>query len=227
MNDASEDSAGFREILAGIAHRPRLLAGIGLAVVAYFLTPGSLREATRLLIAWNIGAWAFLVMVFRMWTGPKADARVDSRPEDEGQEAILVFSIVAAIAALAAIVWELGPVKSMEGWNKAAHLGLVAVTVMSAWAFIHVMFALHYAGQYFEPAGEGGICGGLKFPGGDEPDWGEFVYQAFVVGCAFATADVNVTTTPMRRIVLAHSIVAFVFNTVIVALTINIAAGLI
>ena len=227
MSDSSDNSAGFRDILASMAHRPRLLASAALMVVAYFLIPSGIREPTRLLIAWNVGAWAFLALVAHMWSAPKADARVDSRPEDEGREVLLVLAVVAGIAAIGAIVWELGPVRQMAPWAKTEHLLLVGATILSAWTFIHVMFALHYAGAYYEPADDGGICGGLKFPGGAEPDWGEFAYQAFVIGCAFATADVNVTTTQLRRVVLAHSIVAFAFNTVIVALTINIAAGLI
>jgi len=214
-------------MLASISHRPRLLAAAALMVVAYFLIPSGLREPTRLLLAWNVGAWAFLFMVVHMWSGPKADARVDSRPEDEGQEVLLALTVVAAVAAIGAIVWELGPIKNMAPFAKAEHLVLVVATILSAWTFTHVMFALHYAGAYYEPTDNGGICGGLKFPAKDEPDWPEFVYQAFVIGCAFATADVNVTTTPMRRIVIAHGAFAFFFNTVIVALTINIAAGLV
>lgn len=230
LSDPREDSAGLGDILAGIAHRPRLLTGVGLMALAYVLATWlwpEVREPTRLLIGWNVGAWAFLGMIAQMWSGRKADARVDSRPEDEGQEVLLVLTIVAALAALGAVVWELGPVKNMGPLPRTEHLLLVAATIVSAWTFIHVMFALHYAGAYYGPSDGGGICGGLKFPGGGEPDWSEFAYQAFVIGCAFATADVNVTTTEMRHIVIAHSAVAFFFNAVIVALTINIAAGLI
>ena len=230
MSDASKDSAGLGDFLASIAHRPRLLAGLALMALVYALATWmwpEVREPTRLLIGWNAGAWAFLALVAHMWSGAKADARVDSRPEDEGQEALLVLAVVAGTAAVGAIVWELGPVKDMPPWGKTEHLLLVGATILSAWTFIHVMFALHYAGAYYSPVDNGGICGGLRFPGEGEPDWGEFTYQAFVIGCAFATADVNVTTSEMRRVVLAHSIVAFAFNTVIVALTINIAAGLI
>jgi len=104
---------------------------------------------------------------------------------------------------------------------------LVGGTVFSAWAFTHIMFALHYAGSYFRRAHSGGIRGGLKFPDCDEPGWSEFVYQAFVVGCAFATADVNATSREMRQIVIAQGVIAFVFNTVILALTINIGASIV
>jgi uncharacterized membrane protein len=114
----------------------------------------------------------------------------------------------------------------MTGLAKAGHVALVAATILSAWTFIHIMFALHYAGRYYAP-GPDGICGGLKFPGAADPGWGEFLYQAFVIGCAFATADVNVTSTRMRRVCLIQSVVGFFFNAIILALTINISAGLI
>ena len=87
------------------------------------------------------------------------------------------------------------------------------------------MFALHYAGVYFKPR-KGGIRGGLEFPGDAEPGWMEFFYQAFVIGCAFATADVNVTSKRMRRICVIQGVVGFFFNTIILALTINIGADL-
>ena len=109
-----------------------------------------IREATRLLIAWNVGAWAFLLLIARMVTDPRREASVWSRPEDENQWVLVVLGIVASLAAMAAIVWELGPVKNMAGWEKAGHLTLVGLTVVSAWAFLQVMFALHYAGVYFQ-----------------------------------------------------------------------------
>ena len=88
------------------------------------------------------------------------------------------------------------------------------------------MFALHYAAHYYAPD-EDGVREGLRFPEDDSPGWGEFLYQAFVIGCACATADVNATSKAMRRACLAHGVVAFLFNTIILALTINIGAGLI
>ena len=181
---AGKAPVGF---LATFAHRPRLLAGAILMVAAYIaLCLGvEIREATRLLIAWNVGAWAFLIMILHMVTDPRREASVQSRPEDENQWVLVVLGIVAALAAIAAIVWELGPVKNMAGWPKAGHLTLVGATVLSAWTFLQVMFALHYAGVYFMRQ-KGGIHGGLEFPGNPQPDWMEFFYQAFVIGCTFA-----------------------------------------
>jgi uncharacterized membrane protein len=222
-SQGGEASGGF---LRSFAHRPRLIAGAVLMVVTYFAFPYEVREPTRLLIAWNVGAWAFLALIGLMMASPRSDARVDSAPEDENQWVLLVVGIVAACAATAAIIWELGPVKDLTGYPKAGHVALVAATILSAWTFIHMMFTLHYAGRYYAP-GPDGICGGLKFPGNTDPGWQEFLYQAFVIGCAFATADVNVTSTRMRRVCLIHSVVGFFFNAIILALTINISAGLI
>ena len=121
------------------------------------------------------------------------------------------------LAAIAAIVWELGPVKTMAGWLKTGHLALVGATVLSSWTFLQAMFALHYAGVYFG-ASNGGMRGGLDFPADPQPDWMEFFYQAFVIGCTFATSDVNVTSTRMRRIVVIQGVVCFFFNTIVLAL---------
>ncbi len=216
-----EDSGGF---LVTLVHRPRLLAGAVIMVATYFVFPFALREATRLLVAWNVGAWAYLAMMTMMFSRPKSDPRVEARPEDEKQSVLVVLGVVAACAALAAIVWELGPVKSMEGAAKAGHLALVGASIMSAWTFIQVMFAIHYAGVYFAAVADG-APGGLDFPGKSQPQWGEFVYQAFTVGCTFASSDVNVTSSRMRRICVIQGVVAFFFNTIILALAINIGAG--
>ena len=208
-------------------HRPRLLLGGLLMVAAYVpLRLGvDIREATRLLIAWNVGAWGFLILILHMVMDPRREASVQAKPEDENQWVLVALGIVAALAATAAIVWELGPVKNMAGWAKAGHLALVGATVLSAWTFLQVMFGLHYAGVYFIRH-KGGYQGGLEFPGCPHPGWMEFFYQAFVIGCTFASSDTNVTSMRMRRIVIIQGVVGFFFNAIILALTINVTANL-
>ena len=211
-----------------IKRRPRLYIGAVIMIVVYFALAGAgLREATRALAAWNAGSWSFLALVFTMMArAPQGSVRHHASREDENPWVLLLVGVFAAVAALAAIVWELGPVKEMTGLAKGEHIALVAVTILSAWTFIHVMFAIHYAGEYYA-ADSGQMRGGLKFPGDGDPDWGDFLYQAFVIGCACATADVNTTSGPMRGACLAQGVVAFFFNTIILALTINIGAGFI
>ncbi|RBP08616.1 putative membrane protein [Roseiarcus fermentans] len=221
---ADEEPGGF---LVTLAHRPRLLAGAAIMIATYFVllfAPLVMRESTRLLIAWNAGSWAYLLLIAQMMRRPTADPRVEARPEDENQWVLVVLGVTASCAALAAIVWDLGPVKTMDGFGKAEHVALVVTSLLSAWTYIQVLFAIHYAGVFFA-AVAGGRPGGLDFPGKPDPEWTEFVYQAFTVGCTFASSDTSVTSTRMRRICVIQGVVAFFFNTIIVALAINIAAG--
>jgi uncharacterized membrane protein len=216
-----------RSAFKSVRRRARLMAGALTMVIVFLVVPGEPHVATRALIAWNVGAWLFLALVASMMArGLGGGVRAHAAEEDENQWGLLIITLVGATAAMAAIVWELGPVKDMSGLRKAEHIGLVAATILSVWTFIHVMFALHYAAEYYR-RGKGGVRGGLRFPDEESPDWGEFLYQAFVIGCATATADVNATSKAMRRACLVHGVVAFLFNTIILALTINIGAGLI
>jgi len=225
---ADSTPRGRNGLLVALRRRVRLLAGLAAMAVVFLVIPsGELRTPTRALIAWNVGAWLFLALIGLMMARESGDRiRGHAAEEDENQGALLAIAIVVATAALAAIVFELGPVKDMTGLRKGEHIGLVAATILSAWTFTHTMFALHYAAQYYAPS-EDGVRAGLRFPEEDSPGWGEFFYQAFVIGCACATADVNATSRSMRRACLAHGVVAFFFNTIILALTINIGAGLI
>lgn len=212
-----------------LSKRPRLWISCAVALAVYFASAGQFHEATRSLIAWNVGAWAFIAMILIMMArSPDESIRAHAADEDEDPWILLLIGVVAATAAMAAIVWQLGPVKEMTGWRKVDHLLLVAATILSAWTFIHIMFALHYAAEYYGDTGatDDATRGGLEFPGETNPGWSEFLYQAFVIGTACATADVNATSKSMRRTCLVQGVVAFFFNTIILALTINIGAGL-
>jgi uncharacterized membrane protein len=226
--NAESPPRGRNGLLVALRRRVRLIAALATMAVVFVAIPsGELRTPTRALIAWNVGAWFFLGLIALMTArGSSESVRAHAAEEDENQWALLAIAIIVAMAALTAIVFELGPVKDMTGLRKAEHIGLVAATILSAWTFTHAMFALHYAAEYYAP-GEDGVRAGLRFPEEDSPGWGEFIYQAFVIGCASATADVNATSRSMRRACLAHGVVAFFFNTIILALTINIGAGLI
>ena len=215
-----------------LRRRPRLLIAVGVMAALYVFLPPSIRAETRALLAWNGGIWLFLAAIVAMMAhDPRATIRLHAAAEDSGEWVLLLVSILAAIAAVAAIVLELGGLKDSSGMSKGLHLGLVGATILSAWGFIHTMFALHYAAEYYGPDArtteEADTRAGLDFPGEREPGWGDFAYYAFVIGCACATADVDTLSPAMRRTTLVHGVVSFLFNTVILALTINIGAGLV
>jgi len=217
-----------------IRARPRLFLSIGIGILAYFVLPETGRLVTRLLLSWDLATLFFLVSIgLMMARATHEKIRRNAALHDEGQYTILVLSSVAAVASLAAIVVQLGLVKESAGLLKAFHIALAFTTIVTAWAFIHVMFALHYAHEYFDEwrshkDSEPQLRGGLEIIGlTDYPDYLDFAYYAFTVGVANATADINITSRQMRRITLAHSILSFFFNLALLGLTINIAAGLI
>ena len=212
---------------------PRLIACIVIAILAYAIEPRGWQTATRFLVAWNLGTClniAFNLIVVARAT-PKT-IRWRAKITDDGRFAILILVSLAAMASVAAILAQLNSTKDMHGLDKGLHLGLVGLTIVSAWAFIHFSFALHYAHEFFDETKslEGEkmqLKGGVAFPGTDEPDYWDFLYFAFIIGVAAQTADVSITSKVIRRTSLAHSILAFFFNSAILALTINIAAGLV
>ena len=213
--------------------RPRLIVGMLVAVLAYLLTPDSLDRATRLLIAWNVGTILYIAasLVAAARATPET-MRWRAAITDEGRFAILILVSVAAFASMGAIFAQLAVTKDLKGLDKGLHLGLAGLTILSAWVFIHLTYAMHYAHEYFdETKGKPGeplrLKGGVNFPGTDEPDYWDFYYFAFIIGVASQTADVSITSKAIRRTSLAHSILSFFFNSAILALTINIAAGLI
>jgi uncharacterized membrane protein len=115
---------------------------------------------------------------------------------------------------------------------KGLNIGLAAATIVGAWFFIHLTYAFHYAHEFFdeyfaEPGRSAAERGGLAFPGTEHPDYYDFLYFSYVIGVACQTADVNISSQAMRRVALVHCVLAFFFNSAVLALTINIAAGLI
>ncbi len=213
--------------------RPRLLVSLAAGIVGFLLEPAAFPLVTRLLLAWNIGTWLYVALYLAMIaTSDERAIRWRAKITDEGQFLILVLASIAAIASMAAIFAELGATKDLKGLDKGLHLGLAGATVLSAWTFIHLTFALHYAHQYFDEtkAVEGetpALRGGINFPDTESPDYWDFVYFSFIIGVAAQTADVSIGSKVIRRTSLVHSILAFFFNSAILALTINIAASVI
>jgi uncharacterized membrane protein len=207
--------------------RPRLFicGAVGLAV-GYLLTQSSMLPITGGLIGWNVGICLYLMLCAVMMNRSTQEQISDrARLQDEGQLTILVLVIVAAVASLAAIIAELAVAKNMQGSLKYAHVGLALFTIVASWAFTHMMFALHYAHDYYA-ASISKRPVGLAFPGGEIPGYGDFLYFSYVIGTSGQTADVDITSKSMRRVGLLHCILAFLFNTTVLALTINIAASL-
>jgi uncharacterized membrane protein len=215
-------------LIRHIKARPRLFACALVGLLVGMLIPQSLvaLTITRALLGWNAGISLYLLLCMIMiMRSTKEKIHSQAQLEDEGQWVILTLVIFAAIASLVAIIVELAAASDLDEAHRYAHIGLALFTIVASWAFTHMMFGLHYAHQYYlaltnaQPAG-------LQFAGDDAPDYGDFLYFSFIIGTSAQTADVNISSTAMRRVALLHSVLAFFFNTTVLALTINIAASL-
>ena len=202
-----------------LRHRPSLLAGLAVAVIVGAVAAVMLRPTTALLVAWDAGVLAYsaaFVLVIVRSTPERLSWM--SAELDEGRWGVLVGTIVAAVASLGAIVAELARTHGQphSAWTEA----LAGATVLLSWLFIHTIFATHYAHEFWRSQS------GMAFPGNDRPDYGEFLYFSFCIAVASQVSDVSTQTPGMRRLVLLHSLIAYLFNTAVIALGVNIAASL-
>lgn len=205
--------------------RPRLSAAIGATVLLVLLLPGDWRWTTRLMIAWDAGAVLYLAMLSTtIFSETVAEIRARAERQDEGAVAILVIACLAATASIAAIGLQLAGIGSVPAGQRGLHLALGGLTILCSWTLLHAFFTLHYAGIYYR-GGHKEPC--LDFPGESDPDYVDFLYFSYTIGCTSQTSDVGVTTRRVRGLVLIHSILAFIFNTSILALGINVGASLV
>jgi len=224
--------AWLKRVVGPLASRPRMMTAIVIgAVVALGLVfiPNALRPSTRALFAWDAAVgWFCASMLYIMAKSDDCDMRIRARVQDEGQHFILGLVLVAAAISIGAIAKELSLAKTDHDLVKALRIALAFVTVMLSWFLVQLVFALHYAHEYYAPAeaNHHAIARGLEFPDDDTPDYWDFLYFAVVLGVASQTADVSFRTKSLRRTGTVHGVIAFTFNTVVLALTINLLAGL-
>ena len=217
-------------LLAPLASRPRLTGSIllGLLVgVALSVTPNTLLWSTRFIFAWDALLICFIgLTVPMMMACDETKIRARAAGQDEGQHVVLLLAVIAAIFSIIAIAAELSLAKNEHGLIKGLRIALAFATVAGSWFFVQMIFALHYAHEYYGEGERGRRRGGLNFPDDDQPDYWDFIHFASIIGVAAQTADVAFTSKALRRTGTIHGMVAFVFNTVVLALTINLLASL-
>jgi uncharacterized membrane protein len=181
------------------------------------------RPVMRGLVGWDIGIGLYVILAFEMMARANVhQIRRRAATQDEGAIVILVLTVATAMASLLAIVALLGTSAVGAAQRRSIELILATITIVLSWAFIHTMFALHYAHEFYDQSG----VRGLAFPGGEEePDYWDFLYFSLVIGMTSQVSDVGITTKEIRRTVAAHGVVSFFFNAALLALTVNIAAS--
>lgn len=211
------------------AHK-RLIIALFVSVIAFLLTIGRLRETAEAIVVWNVFAWSLTLLAWARIALSDAKSSVQhAKLQDSARIGIFIFTLAGALASLISIAVLIGGAKGLDRKSLIEHLSLAAATVISSWFLVHTMFTMHYAHRFYSDGDEDGdpsTWGGLVFPNEKEPDFSDFAYFSFVIGMTCQVSDVQVTTQKMRRLTLLHGLLSFLFNTVILALSINLASGL-
>ena len=213
-----------------IRNHPRLFISflIGLSIVLLAPYLGITSKVTQALVGYDVGAFIFIFWALSIMSkcGP-VEIRKRALSQNDGQLTVLVLVALAIVFSTGAIFFDLSSVKDVVGAEKYQRLILSISTIVLSWFFTNVSFTLHYAHDYFFEI-QSNRDGGLVFlPANEEPDYFDFLYFAFILGATAQTADVAISSKKMRRTCTVHSILAFFFNTTLVALTINLASGVI
>lgn len=202
-------------------HRPVLLASLAAGFVAGGLAAPWLAASTALLVAWCAAAALHLALSLRaMALATPEAARRRAALLDADKRATPGGCLSAAVASLGAVAIDLAsaPIDGVPVGAAVLATGAVALS----WAFVHVLRAHHYMHEYWLEGGRG-----LVFPGEGQPGTSDFLYLALTVGMTCQVSDVTTDSASMRRLVLLHGSVSFLFNAVIVAAAVNIAAGVV
>jgi len=203
--------------------RARLLAALGAGGLGVAVGAALLPWQVAVLTGWNAAAAVWIVLVVAGIVGRDAAAtRAVATREDNSRAAADVILIVASITSLAGVVLALMKAAHAHGASHVLITAAAGLTVVLSWAVVHLLFTLRYARLYYEGGGDG-----IDFHDGRQADYGDFAYVALTIGMTYQVSDTDLTAKPIRRTALRHALLSYLFGTGVVAMTINIVAGLV
>ena len=203
----------------------RLLLAVVLAAIAYLITPEMNSHTLRILIAWNVGTWAEIIMTWIIILSSNAhNTKTRAENNDPGRRFVHVIVLISAALSLVASI---ALMREHEAKAKYEFLWwtVCLAGVVGAWVLNHTSWTMRYARMYYRRTRNNDVVrvvGGLSFPGDLEPDDLDFAYFAFTIGSCFQTSDVAITSRSIRRMVLVHAIQSFAYNTTVIALMLNV-----
>jgi uncharacterized membrane protein len=183
----------------------------------------SLGWAIHLVSGWDAAGLTLLSLAWwRIWHDSPIETRKHAAADDPGRTLVWLLVLLASLFSLfaAGFVMRRAHTIASSSSGFCLLLALCILTVASAWALTHTAYALRYAHLYYRDDDDGE--GGLEFPGKLDPDGMDFAYFAFTLGMCFQVSDVVITSRPIRRSALVHALLAFLYNTVVVALALNL-----
>lgn len=221
----------LKELIANRTYR--LVISLVFAVVIFLLTKNNFTEIISFMFTWVAFAVANLIFSWIIILSyHPMEVKAIANKEDWGGSVVFLFVLTAAFVGLFAIIFLLKSLPDGSRGGINLHILLSIASVFCSWTLIHTLFTLKYANKYYsnysKQDGDNNKGGqGLEFPGEKEPDYLDFAYFSFGIGMTFQVSDVQISSRTIRRLSLLHAFLSFIYNTVIVALSINIISGLI
>ena len=210
--------------------RPLHRLGISVLVAfsAFFVLLPQYELLMRIMFTWIIFSVIYLSISWIILFYRKVeDIRIHANIDDGSKVFVFLMVIISSFAAmLMVLLLMISP--EAQSQDKWVFLIIAISGMLLSWTMVHSIFTFHYAHLYYDKIKKENknASEGLIFPQTEEPDYIDFAYFSFVIGCTFQVSDVSITTRKMRRIVLMHGLLSFALNTFVVALTINMIAGL-
>lgn len=206
----------FAHKFTRLFRRPRLATSALVTGIVFLASLSLLPISRAVLIAFDIGTFLFLILMARvMITATPQTMRKRAQLQDEGKWAVLLMSLCVAGIVLGALSNELHAAKE----KSLLDIALASSSILFSWLFVAVMFSQQYAHSFYIKSDQ------LSFPGTTHPDYWDFMYFAVVLSMCCQTSDVVVLSGSMRRLVMLQSVVSFFFNVIIIAITVNVVAG--
>jgi uncharacterized membrane protein len=218
-----------RSVWRSVVLRPRIYLAVLAGVAAFLLLPRSLSAGVREALSWIVAGLCYLGAVARMMaTNTSEQIAVRSARHDNSRMVIIGLILLAVASSFVSIAGLMTEAKEAARQTKLLYLALATSTIVVSWLVMQVVFTLHYAHEFYRPEDRArDAVGGLVFPGEPKPDYWDFLYFATSIGATSQTSDVTIQSRAIRRLVTVHAIVSFFFNSAVLALTINLAAGVV
>jgi uncharacterized membrane protein len=208
-----------------VLNHPRLWISLATGSAVFFCLPAHWSTLSRVLVCWNCGVALFLTLIY-VWMTRLTAEQICTKYVEEDESAPIILAVVttAALFSVVAIVEPLATIKQVAGAERVAHFALAALTLVNSWILVPTMFTTHYADLFYSAKEDDRP---LHFPETPMPVFWDFAYFSFTIAAACQTSDVSITNAGVRKAVIAHTVISFLFNASILGFAINVTAGLI
>jgi uncharacterized membrane protein len=206
----------------------KLIICIVIAVIVFFISEiKEIDSLSHLMIGWDTFSLCMIVSsCITFGITDSKQIRAQAKIQDPSRSLIFIIVLIATLASfLAVLLLIVSKKQGNDGFEYKIPIAIAGMVL--SWVLIHIIFTLRYAHIYYgdHPTKKNTHAAGLDFPGDDNPEYLDFAYFSFVLGMTFQVSDVQITSKKFRRLALLHGLLSFGFNTVMIALTINLIAG--